>query len=65
MKTEPKDKRQPTVFNYANRLRKIANHLEALGIEMEYFGGAGPIGTHGRNMQRSAYVMKLIAKDIK
>jgi hypothetical protein len=34
----------------ARRIRRIAREMHKLGIHMDYYGGFGEIGKHGREM---------------
>lgn len=38
----------------AKRLRWLSHRMQSVGAEMEYYGGFGEIGDHGREMQGAA-----------
>lgn len=40
------------------RIKRVANEMRQLGAHMDYYGGFGEIGEHGREMLRAAACAK-------
>ena len=53
-----------TTANIAKRLRWLSHRMQSVGAEMEYYGGFGEIGEHGREMQGAASIALGWAKGI-
>jgi len=54
-KTEKKAAPQPSwKLRMVRRIRKVAEQMRQLGNHMDYYGGFGELGEHGREMQRAA-----------
>ena len=53
-----------TPANIAKRLRWLSHRMQSVGAEMEYYGGFGEIGEHGREMQGAASIALGWAKGI-
>lgn len=46
------------------RLRYLAWVMDAIGIDMEYYGGFGPMANRGQDLLRSAAVVRTWADNI-
>jgi cysteine synthase len=53
-----------TPASIAKRLRWLSHRMQSVGAEMEYYGGFGEIGDHGREMQGAASIAFCWAKGI-
>lgn len=53
-----------TPAGIAKRLRWLSHRMQSVGAEMEYYGGFGEIGDHGREMQGAASIALGWAKGI-
>lgn len=42
------------IASMASRLRVLAEAMETLGADMDYYGGLAPWGQHGREMVNAA-----------
>lgn len=48
----------------ALRLRQLANRMQRLGVQMDYFGGFSETGKHGREMMGAAIIARQWAAQI-
>lgn len=54
----------PTPAEIAERLRRLADDMHAVGVDMEYFGGFGKAGARGVNMQDVSHIVRAWAHEI-
>lgn len=58
---QAKKKKKPVRLSNAQlaaRIFRVAKSMKRLGCEMEYFGGFGEIGDHGREMIGAAVIAR-------
>lgn len=59
-----KDMPPPDAAEIAERLRNLSDVMALLGCDMEYVGGIGPMGEHGREMMGAAKIAAEWADEI-
>lgn len=53
---KPKAAKPPSTSALAKRVRRVAALMQKLGADMDYYGGFGEVGQHGREMQGAARI---------
>lgn len=53
---KPKTAKPPSKSALAKRVRRVAALMQKLGADMDYYGGFGEVGQHGREMQGAARI---------
>lgn len=60
-----KPKHEPqTKGTFAKRLKSLSKKMIDLGCDMEYYGGFGEMGTHGRELMRAGLMVEDWSKTI-
>ena len=57
-------KTESTKGTFEKKLKSLSKKMIALGCDMEYYGGFGEMGTHGRELMNAGFMVEDWSKKI-